>query len=250
MAKQYQIKWKRGDLIKLGQAVSNFNKKINKLETEENKLYLPDTLSFKELKETIQTRQELNRQINSLKRFMNEDSTTKIILDSGAEITKWEYGELKKERKRAISRLKSELAEEIEQNKNYRAGFTTAKQGIIEDTLVSLNKLTKTTGYEFKRVKERIHRQGRSDYSFWRQSIYRENYYKALEGIKNFKNYNILRAKLDSIKNPNQFYEYIQKNDTLSDLFLYYRNGDGLVYGSFATNEEAFDTALEDLGLI
>ena len=250
MKKQYMIKWKKGDYIKLGQAVSKFNKKINELQKEENKLYLPEKIDYRDLKDTILTRNELNRKINSLKGFLKEDAESKITTDAGAEITKWEYGELKKERRRAISSLQEELSQELNINKKYRAGFTTAKQGQIEDTIASLNKLTKTTGYEFKRVKERIHRRGKTDYSLYRQSIYRDNYYKALEGIKNFKNYEVLKEKLDSIKNPGEFYNYIQRSDTLSDLFLYYSNGDGLVYGSFATNEEAFDSALEDLGLI
>lgn len=32
-----QIKWKRGDYIRLGQAVSQFNKKIRELKQEENR---------------------------------------------------------------------------------------------------------------------------------------------------------------------------------------------------------------------
>ena len=48
-----QIRWRQGDFIRLGQAVSRFNKKINELQAEENKLYLPETISYTEAKENI-----------------------------------------------------------------------------------------------------------------------------------------------------------------------------------------------------
>ena len=47
---EYQIRWKRGDYISLGKAVSQFNKKINELKSEENALLLPDEISYSELK--------------------------------------------------------------------------------------------------------------------------------------------------------------------------------------------------------
>ena len=45
---QSQIKWKQGDYVKLGKAVSEFNKKVNELRNEENKLYLPETIKYKD----------------------------------------------------------------------------------------------------------------------------------------------------------------------------------------------------------
>ena len=47
---EYQIRWKRGDYISLGKAVSQFNKKINELKSEENALLLPDEISYSQLK--------------------------------------------------------------------------------------------------------------------------------------------------------------------------------------------------------
>lgn len=64
-----QIRWKKGDFITLGKAVSAFNKKRNLLLSEDNKLYFPDEIDYKEVKNNITTRQELNRIIKSLKRF-------------------------------------------------------------------------------------------------------------------------------------------------------------------------------------
>lgn len=72
MAEQSKIRWKQGDYIKLGRAVADFNKKVNRLQAEENNLYLPNLIEYKEAKENITTRQELNRLVNSLRRFKRE----------------------------------------------------------------------------------------------------------------------------------------------------------------------------------
>lgn len=72
MANNSQIKWKKGDFITLGKAVSAFNKKINELQNNENKLYLPEFKDYNKIKQNINTRKELNRQINSMKEFLKE----------------------------------------------------------------------------------------------------------------------------------------------------------------------------------
>lgn len=246
------IRWTRSDYMKLSSAVRKFNKTIKQLETEENKLQLPELIDYKDIKEKIFTRAELKRRLNALHRFNKETEQQIIKTETGVDITKWEYKELKKEKKRAERRLETRLIEVKEENVGKRIGFKTSEEKEIEATLKSLNKLYSVKGYDFIQLKRRLHKIGIGvkDYDLWRKDIYRQNYYEALKGVKNFKNYKLLKNKLDSIKNPIEFFDYIQQNDILSDLFLYYKSGDGLVYGSFANNEDAFNYALEQLGLI
>lgn len=108
---EYQIKWKKGDAIKLGKAISEFNKKINRLQSEENALYLPEKLSFAEEKENITTRKELERRIASLKRFQKSGAETLYRTRAGEEITRWERSELEKQKRIAERRIQKELAE-------------------------------------------------------------------------------------------------------------------------------------------
>lgn len=61
------IRWKRGDYIKLGKAVSQFNKEIAKNEGIIDKLILPEQVDYKSLRDNIQTREGLNYYIKSLK---------------------------------------------------------------------------------------------------------------------------------------------------------------------------------------
>lgn len=63
---------RNGDYITLGKAVSNFNKKIREIRNEENKLYLPEEQNYKDIRNEIVTRSQLNSVINSLRRFSKE----------------------------------------------------------------------------------------------------------------------------------------------------------------------------------
>ena len=90
-----KINWKRGDYVKLGRAVSDFNKKINRLKTEENALYLPEEINYNVAKSGITTRRELNRIINSLKRFQREGAEELYTTEAGVNLSKWERRELR-----------------------------------------------------------------------------------------------------------------------------------------------------------
>lgn len=244
---QHLIRWKKGDYIRLGQAVSQFNKKIVELEKDEmKKEYLPDLRDYKDLKEHITTRNELNRVVNSLRRFKNVGAEDIYKTQAGEELTKWEYRELKRQRTRAIRTLKKEASGIY----NLNIGMGNERLQAINATIKSLNKLDEKTGYEFKRLANRLNYLGASDYKLKQDKLFRDNYMKALESVSNFENYELLKSKLDKIKNPSKFYEFISKSKVLMDLFIYYDDNSGtLVYGGFSSNEEAFNNGLVELGL-
>ena len=100
------IRWSRSDTAKLSRAVRDFNKKINELKNEENKLYLPKEVEYKETKKEITTRRELNRVINSLKRFKKEGAEELYTTKAGEKMTRWERRELGIQSGIAIRRLK------------------------------------------------------------------------------------------------------------------------------------------------
>lgn len=217
---QSEIRWKRGDYIKLGKAVSDFNKKINELQTEENKLYLPEKIDYKEAKENVKTRSELNRIINSLRRFKRESAEELYTTEAGEQITRWERRELGIQSRIAQTRLRAELKD---LNKPLESGFSRVQMGStrsreIEAQIKNLKQIENKKGYEFKRLKERIQNIGRSDYIMKKAMIYRENYLKEMEKYSHFDNYDKLMAKLNSIQNPVSFYEYVSKNELTQDL--------------------------------
>lgn len=239
---QSEIRWKRGDYIRLGRAVSDFNRKINKLQTEENKLYLPDTISYQNLKENITTRQELNRMVNSLRRFQREDATELYTTQAGEQITKWERRELGIQTGIAKRRLNRELSV---LNEPMESGYSRVQMGSmranqIQAQIRKLNKLENLKGSEFKNLKKSIKTQGTSDFSMKRAITYRENYIREMKKYSGFENYDKFMDKLNSIKNPTDFYNFVSKNEITKDLTYqsdqYYA-------------EQEFNLFLEDLGI-
>ena len=235
------IRWKKGDYIKLGQAVSRFNKIINSLDVDERE-YLPELRDYKDIKERITSRKELNRVINSLKRANEENLLATRTFDSGEEISKWEFSELNKAKRRALRNLNVERTNILQGRESIGMGDERLSE--IKAIEESFERLNEKTGSDLKRLKSRIMSVGRSDYKLSKDVQFRENFYTALEGISNFQNYDILKRELDKIKNPSKFYEYVKKSPVLMDLFLWYKESDSLFYGGFSDNQEAFDSTL------
>lgn len=238
MAKQYNIKWNRSDIGKLSSAVRQFNKTIKKLESAESDLVLPDVVDYKELKSGITTRQELNRMIGSLRRFSNPAKQKAIKLDSGIEITAWEYTELKAERRRAEKRLTGELF-------GLEATLGTGNKRIneIRGTIASLQKLETATGEDFKRIRERIKVQGTSDFNRKKAKTFQDNFIKAFKGMgrKEIVEY------AQKFKDPEEFWNAI-KDSGFSNLQEFYDESEGILRFSMDSDERYF-YELEQLGL-
>lgn len=210
-----EIRWKKGDYISLGKAVSNFNKKINELQKEENKTYLPDLVDYKEIKDEINTRRELNRYINSLKRFMRTGAEQLYETEAGEQITKWERREIGINVGIATRRLNKELATLSEPTE---AGFSRAEMGNsrvreIQAQLKNLHNIEKAKGYDFNLLRLRAKRYGATDYEWKMSKIYRENYLKEMEKYRNFEGYDKLINTLYQITNPIEFYRFVSRNE-------------------------------------
>ena len=237
-----KIRWKQGDFIRLGRAVADFNKKVNRLQSEENKLYLPDTIEYKEAKENITTRAELNRMINSLKRFQKEGAEELYTTQAGEDITKWERRELGIQSRIAQTRLTRELKA---LNEPTESGYSRAQMGStrvreIEAQIRNLKQIETKSGYEFQRLRSRIARTGVSDYTMKKAITYQENYIKEMEKYSHFDNYELLMAKLKSFKNPISFYEFVSKTELTADLT--YQSDEYYT-------QEYFNRFIEDLGI-
>lgn len=235
------IRWKRGDYIRLGRAISRFNKTINEIQVDEKDV-LPEIRNYKEIKSNINSRKELNRVINALNRANEKTLTDTREFASGEEVTSWEYSEIMKAQRRAMRNLESERASILSGRESIGMGDERLSE--IKAIERSIESIDSRTGRDFERVKERIFNLGRKDYQITKDKQFQENFYKALEGISNFQNYDLLKRELDKIKNPSKFFEYVKKSPVLMDLFLWYRESDSLFYGGFNDNEDAFDSTL------
>ncbi len=234
------IKWKRGDYVKLSKAVSRYNTLINT--SAVNSETLPEIQKYSELKSSITTRKELNRVVNSLKRANKENLSKTVKFDSGESLTKYEYDELKKQRSNALRSLTREKNKILEERPSIGMGDERISE--IEAIQTSLQNLENKTGKNFEKTILRIQKLGVADRRMKKALTFRENMYTALEGVSNFENYEILKKELDKIKNPQKFFEYVKQSPILMDIFLWYKNPEVLHYGSFSSNQEAFNSSL------
>ena len=237
------IRWKQSDYMQLGKAVKQFNRKILELETDENQAFLPDMQNYKEMKESIKTRQELNRYIKSLNRFKKESSQKIIELESGERLTVWEQREIQKMANRALTQVNKEIAE---QEKPTESGYSLAQMGSLE-----VNRLKKQaenikgwqskTQLSFRRNIESIKNLGRLDYDYRKAEIYMQNYKDVMGKYSSYDNYEIFEKFVNRYKNPISFWNRLKNHEVLKDL----------TYQSeqYYTQAEFNDFLINDLGI-
>lgn len=235
------IRWKKGDYIRLGKAVADFNKKITALEEDSKKLYLPEKLDYQNIKNDIYTRRELNNIINSLRRFMREDASELYVTEAGEKMTKWERRELGLKARTGIRNLRKDLAPfEVKDESGFskaQMGFSEAKS--IKSNIENLQNLEKIS---LNKIKPYINFIGRSDYDYKKAAIYRENYMSMLEKIfSSQEHYQDLVDYLnEKYKNPVDFWKFIKDFELLQDIKYMYE---------YEAQGSTFERMLDELGI-
>ena len=215
-----KIRWTRSDYISLGKAVASFNKAVGRI--TDTGIIVPEMQNYSELKSTISTRQELNRVINSMKRFTNPMEQQGVQLESGLVITQWEQNEIKKAQKRATRRMTGELAG-IEGTSSYGTGVSSANE--INSTLEMFSRIFKSTSSDqFRRRTSVLYKQGRLDYDMKKAKIFQENFITAYEKMGRKEVVEIAK----SFKNPMDFWNFI-KDSGLTDIQMRYDIEKGIV---------------------
>lgn len=243
LQRQETIRWKQKDFLTLGRAVANFNKKINELNKEENKNYLPNVLDYKVVKQGITTRNELKRVINSLRRFNQKGAEELYTTKEGEQLTNWERKELAIMERRATRRLNQEL-KELYTTKDEN-GFTKAQMGSqrineIESQLKNIKKLEEVKGYDFERLRRRIQKIGTSDYVMKMSLVYQENIMDNLKKLaENNSEFKKVYDYFEKIKNPIEFFNTIQRSSAVQDFFVWYETPEN--YANFKTSEDLAD---------
>lgn len=257
---QSNIRWSKSDYLTLGKAVSNFNKKIRELQTEENKLYLPEPVEYGQIKKEILTRGKLNDVLRSLRSF-NEVSVQPILnRQTGQMITQWEMQETEIKSFRAEKNLIKQsqtISGILEEAKTGGKRISSKQQQEMKlQYLEVLENLRDIKAYREKAelpymtYKQMVTKLGDVDYEMLKATIYRQNFEYAFESFKNFKGYELFKEKLDRIKNPIYFYHYTRRGEYLKDVFVHYREGEGVVKGKENPDQKKFNEALEKMGFI
>ena len=172
-----------------------------------------------------------------------------IVTEGGQELTKWEQREIKLAERRAVRSLSREKFDILSSRKSIGMGDKRIQE--IDSTLESFENLRTKKGIEFQRTKERVLIEGTSDRELYKAKVFRDNYYQALENLKSYDNYELLKKELDKVQNPIAFYNKIKDNDILMDIFNWYLGDDGgiAVYGAYESVQDAFNSGIEQQGL-
>lgn len=245
MAKMSVIKWKKEDEKNLRKAISDFNKKVQKLsKTRKDTSYLPQELDYKRTKDLIKTRSELNRVMKSLGRFKGSEAYKKVTLPSGKQLTAWEKKEIGYQKAQAVRRIKKRMAEI-----KYTPYMGNLEYRKLESTLESIQNVYKSKGKKFERAISRIENIGSSDYEMRVAYRYRENYFEMYKKtLFSAPEYEAVLKKLESIENPITFYETLrdmQYGEKIKDIQTMYAEGMKLI-GIMAKELGISEEDLED----
>lgn len=201
MSKYHKIRWSEQDTKEIARVVKNFNAKVNRLAKQNPDLagILPEKVSTKQLKNLINTRQDLNRELNALKRFSKKGSEEIVIVpdtEYELKITKWQKTEMNR-RIGIINRKRKARLEEIEsiemKSRGKNLGYTRGQLGMGKAEEISLQPMTafyRTMGNrDLKKRWQSILVQSQSDYFTKRDFQVRDNYIKGL--LENYNSYDI-----------------------------------------------------------
>ena len=207
MARNSVIKWQPDDTKALRKAVTDFNKKVRKLQKlTKDEAYLPSEIDYKGTKELIKTRSELDRVLKSLGRFKGKEAFKKVTLPSGEQLTNWEKKEITYQKASAVRRIKKRMAEI--QKPYFRMGNEEYRK--LEAELNSIQNVFRQRGKKFERTLKAIENLGSSDYEVRKALQYKENYLKMFAQFKNSPYYDEILKKLNSFENPITFFKKIQ----------------------------------------
>lgn len=208
MSRRHNIRWNNSDVAELNRVVKNFNAKLNRLakKNPQTKNVLPDKISAAQLKELINTRQDLKRELNALKRFSKRGAEEIIEVpenDYNLKITKWQ----KTEMNRRIAIINRRRKDRLERLANIEAtsrgeslGYKRSDIGMGKATEISLspmNAFTRRMNQRDLKMKWKgIMVESQSDYFTEKDYRLRDNYIKAL--TENF-NINDVQDIIDEI---------------------------------------------------
>lgn len=221
MPKYNKIRWRESDLKELSRVVRNYNAKIKRLKQKDPLKYkntLPqfydsktdsysEKITVRQMKELINTRQDLNRELNALKRFSKKGAEEIVVVpdtDYNLKITKWQKTEMNR-RIGVINRRRAQRLKEIQEmemkSRGEELGYTREEFGMgkqYEKELRPMNAFTRRMDQSDLKWKWRsIRNESQSDYFTKRDYQVRENYIK---GLKENYNYNDIKDVVEEIE--------------------------------------------------
>lgn len=245
------IKWRRGDYIRLGKAVAEFNRELKKNETEMNKLFLPQPIDYKFLKNHIKTREGLNAYIGSLKQVRLGGAFDLEKLEGGEVITTFEKRILERGQAQGIEAVNKQIAKIEEQtkkdrgisvDKNLESILKTNRQKALEGRARDYKNLFNLSGQKFKKLAWELGI-NQTELQYHRAYIFRQNYVKVMKKhYSDYRDYWLLKKWINSHRDPVNFFNSLPEDAEFYPDDLHYQS-------DTVISEENFQSFLETLGI-
>lgn len=226
MSKAYNIRWRDSDIEELNRVVKNFNNKVRYWE-KKGQDTLPETQSVRDIRETIQTRQDYNRVLNSLKRFSKRGAEEVVANKHGVETTNWhlkEYSIARSTRNRMTNQRKKELDNLEIDIAGFDKPLTRAELGRTDaNEMRPLSDRFKTARNkkEFEQAFNTALNQARGNYLFIRDSQFKENWLNSAKVyLQGSDGYNELIQFVESMDST-EFYKLTLSRLDTSIEFIY-----------------------------
>lgn len=193
MSRKYNIRWSEADEAELKRVVKNFNAKLTRLSNKDpqNKSALPERVSAAQLRDLIETRQDLNRELNALRRFSERGAEELVEVpdnDYNLKITKWQKKEMTRrevivnqKRKRQLERV----ADIDMTSRGQSLGYKKGEIGMGKAERIALDPVRAFTPSQNRRDLNKRFKQLRKESisTYWdkRNEIMRTNYVAEIE---------------------------------------------------------------------
>ena len=247
MSKQYKIRWSKSDNKELARVVRNYNAKVKRLAQNPDRLRnetinelnisnetiknaLPELTSVKQLKSLINTRQDLKRELNTLKRF-TEKGAEEIVLAPDTKynviVTKWQRKEMgirtaviNKRRKNRLEKLQSTKLTSRGKDLGYTLGDI--GMGKIEEvSLKPFNAFTpKMQQRDIKYKWKHIMLESQSDYFDKQDYAVRDNFLKGLKWNFDWNDVKELYEHIESMPIHEFLEKFNQEGGTFEWLYI------------------------------
>ena len=217
MPKSNNIKWREIDQKKLSNTVRKFNAKRTRLikivpELEE---ILPKKVNVQNIKSNIKTRNDFNKSIASLERFMKKGAEKVTVTKSGVRTTKYQLDELKIQHRIINLQRKAKRKEaKVSTSKGTMGSINTRHLTPKKNNSQNIPKNM------WQNYIDSVQKQIYDTYYEGKSNMYRDNYFKAVMINLGEDFANELREITNNISNED-FYKAYYANPDLQPEFYY-----------------------------
>lgn len=210
-----KIRWRDSDEKEVRRLIRNFNAKVTRAEKKdlETAVLQPEKMSITEFKEDIQTRQELNRAISRINRYLERGSEKLVTTPEGFEVTKFSV-EQTREDTRVSNIINTWKRKQLELSAE-KGTETEAKKLQLQPKQFRTGK----TLQEFEAFAEAIEKKIYLRYTSENLRRYKEYYLKGLQQLGADDRRKIW-SKLEGLS-PDELYDLTGRNPKLSISFMY-----------------------------